>query len=700
MNQSLSISQRGSLSEISLPPETVRGGESDLQLVDPPKPQKQTKTTPSNPLKKAPASYKTKDLTISSKGQERLQKTLDARAAKKTRFENPPPGEESTVSKEKGKERLTRGQKFLKEFKSVFKNLGKLTKATGDGVKYVSGGSMDVSKVTGGIGAGTQLFETASDIYLAKVKVDKAKSDLEVVKQFSPEKVKQEEEHITGLRNKAAGLKGKTETGISQTTKQISTLKSKIANCNSTILKKEGEMEAISRKLDILKDNVSLLRDNDCGTDFIQEERSRLRGQLKDLETDISTLEGRRDKLERILDGKEKKLGKLTVLLPKVQTDLDELNEMLTKHVSTSRLKGRMAEKDLNSYNDSVPLERAKLIKSLWDGQKAITDLGSIASVSGSVAAEGFKLASGVTGVVVGPLTVAVNSYEFYNDVKENRAFLGLKKKSTEALGRNDVIKQDDGELLAIAERLRLKQKKQSVDKGLSATKNFFGALGGVGTATAGAVAIAVTAGAVSATATGVLIATPVGWGLAGLAALAAIGYGVYKLARHLNSKGIKDALQTTISTAHSNLPSAKVGELNLEGKEAKAMKKVTDKMVAALKSQGITATASDFTMVEVENYAAKKLLARDTGVATASLYHRFKDEAALHFQQQGIDSPTEKDFDEYLVAKKSELPVSSAVGLMSTLGLSLSKGEALDLFRDKSSSDGVKFLSKKLKLA
>lgn len=238
------------------------------------------------------------------------------------------------------------------------------------------------------------------------------------------------------------------------------------------------------------------------------------------------------------------------------------------------------------------------------------------------------------------------------------------------------------------------------MDKGLSATKNFFGALGGVGTATAGAVAIAVTAGAVSATAAGVVIATPIGWALAGGAALAAIGYGIYKLARHLNSKGIKDALQTTLKNLNGQDGAKKISDLGLEGKDAKAMTRVTDKMIKALKAQGITAKASDFTVAEVQAYASSKLLARDSGVATASLYHRFKEELAEHFAQKGITDPTEQDMEDYLTAKKDERPVGTAVGLMSTLGLSLNKAEALDMFRDSSSSDSIKFLTKKLKLA
>lgn len=698
MNQSVTLQRQSSIQDLGVPSSGEKLNESGLQPIDPPK--GKGTTAPSNLKKSPPSSFKSKDLVLSEKGRGRLQKTIEGRVAKKEKFENLPTEktERDKVKAEKSKETQSKFQKFLKEFKSVFKNTGKLTKATGDGVKYLGGG--DVTKVTGGIGAGAQLFETVSDIYLAKVKVDKAKTDLETVEKFSPEKLKQEEAELRKGREEVREVKRDAEKGVSSTNKQLKTLNKTATGLKKQIKTKEGEIETVKNRMDIIKSNIALARHNDVGTDFLKEELGRLGDRLNDLEGEKRVLGKQLHVCKGKISVREQRLELFQKQIEKCDELISKFDEAIKGNVSTGRMKGRVAEKDLNSYNDNVGLERAKLIKSLWDGQKALMDIGSISTVGTQVVSEGFKLAGGVTGVVVGPLTVAVNGYEFYNDVRDNRQFLALKEKSTQALKRDDVIKQDDVELLAIAERLRLKQKKQSVDKGLSATKNFFGALGGIGTATAGAVAIAVTAGAVSATAAGVLIATPVGWGLAGAAALAAIGYGIYKLARHLNSKGIKDALQTTLQNISGKDPGTKISDLNLEGKDAKAMKRVTDKMIKALKAQGITATASDFTVADVEAYASKKLLARDTGVATASLYHRFKEEVGGYFNQQGITDPTENDIEGYLNAKKDERPVSSAVGLMAALGLSLTKGEAIDMFRDGSSSDSVKFLTKKLKLA
>ncbi|WP_265595301.1 hypothetical protein [Verrucomicrobium sp. BvORR106] len=699
MDQTSTISRQSSVQSLPhlAPPDQSSGG---LQQVDPPKPKGQV--PPTDMQRTAPSSFKTQGLKVSDKVRGRVQQTVDARAAKQAKFDSPPPSgpERDKVLKEKSKDTQSRFQKFLKEFKSVFKNTGKAIKAGGDGAKYIGGSGHDVSKITGGIGAGAQIVETVSDIYLAKVKIDKAKSDLEIVKEFSPEKMKQEEANLRSTRSDLLKAKSKIEGHVDKAKSLVKSATKELKSLDRGLQLKDAEIGIIKGKLKGIHENIQLMRARGYGEDFLVEQGVELQGMLDDLQGQRDDLAAKREACSKKLDTRQTKLDGLQEKLTECNEVLKSVDDALAKNTTTGRMKGRVAEKDLNSFNDNVGLERAKMVKSLWDGQKAVLDIGTISSAGTQVVSEGFKLAGGVTGVVVGPLTVAVNSYEFYNDVTDNRAFLALKKKSTDALSRTDVIKQDDVELLAIAERLRLKQKKQSVDKGLSATKNFFGALGGVGTATAGAVAIAVTAGAVSATAAGVVIATPIGWALAGGAALAAIGYGIYKLARHINSKGIKEALQTTLKNLDGQDGTKKISDLGLEGKDAKAMTRVTDKMVKALKAQGITAKASDFTVADVQAYASSKLLARDSGVATASLYHRFKEELTDHFAQKGITDPTEQDMEDYINAKKDERPVSTAVGLMSTLGLSLNKAEALDMFRDSSSSDSIKFLTKKLKLA
>ncbi|HSJ04061.1 MAG TPA: hypothetical protein VK956_16470 [Verrucomicrobium sp.] len=501
------------------------------------------------------------------------------------------------------------------------------------------------------------------------------------------------------MQDKIKATKKEIQGKIATTTTTLGEARAERDNIKDTAKQLKSSVKDLKAQLATLDAQISAKGGGPVDRGIV-ESRAHIDSDLRDFETEADRLDTTLSEMDASIDTMDKSLTTLGERLQKSDDLLTDIDAVLKNLAVTGRMKGRNAEKDLTSYNDSVPLERAKMVKSLWDGQKAITDIGMLSSGAGTVAAEGFKLASGVTGVVVGPLTMAVNSYEMYNDVNERNVQLALKAQSTKVLKSTTGIKQDDGELLAIAERLKLKQTKQSVDKGLSATKNFFGALGGAGTAVAGGVAIAVTAGAVATTASAVLIATPIGWGLAGAAALAAIGYGIYKLARHVNSSGIKEALQTTLKNVQGKDPATKVGDLGLTGKDAKAMGKITDKMIKALAAQGITATADQFTVQDVQNYASKKLLARDTGVATASLYHRFKEETGAHFRQKGITNPTADDFDAYLKDRKAETPVSTAAGLISTLGFSMSKEEALDLYRDSSSSDSIKFLSKKLKLS
>ncbi|MEZ0275144.1 MAG: hypothetical protein ACAH88_09580, partial [Roseimicrobium sp.] len=92
--------------------------------------------------------------------------------------------------------------------------------------------------------------------------------------------------------------------------------------------------------------------------------------------------------------------------------------------------------------------------------------------------------------------------------------------------------------------------------------------------------------------------------------------------------------------------------------------------------------------------YACKKLLARDTGTATQALYTRFKEEVKAHLGDQPV---TKEAMEKYIKTVSQKVPVDSAVGLMAKLGVGLKGEEALDLYRDKSQSDGIKFLSKKI---
>lgn len=512
------------------------------------------------------------------------------------------------------------------------------------------------------------------------------------------------------------------------------------------------EIDRIEGQLRALEENIEDAPELETGTDFYEEEQDRLSqklsdvqsrlarveqeldprisgkkeevakigGKLREVNKDISTVMEQRDKLKSELTTAKDDRRHLKKDVERLETkgraialrvekkksehkterrELGKLRTELGESLSTDKLKLRMAEKDLNQYNDDVPLERAKLMKSLLDGESATANLISV-STSGvsTVVSEGAKLAGGYVGVVVGPLTAVVNTIDLVNDHKGRLTALSLKHKADNALASKDGIKQDDAELLAIAERMRLKQKKTSVDKGLSGTKNFFGAVGGLGTAAAGGATIAAIAGAgIAAAAAAASILTPVGWALAGAAAAAAVGYGIYKLARHLNSQAIKQALRETISITNEEDGDKKLSELQgLSKKQQKALDKVAEKCLKALKQEDPTLDIKkgDLTMDQLNAYACKKLLARDTGVAAEALLERFKAEVKAHLGDQPI---TKEAMEQYLKTEGQKVPVDSAAGLLAKLGVGLKAEEAVDLYRDKSQSDAIKFLSKKM---
>ncbi|RBP46187.1 hypothetical protein DES53_102573 [Roseimicrobium gellanilyticum] len=487
---------------------------------------------------------------------------------------------------------------------------------------------------------------------------------------------------------------------------KLSVAQSKLAKVQEEldpqIARKKEEISNIEGKLRDIDDNIRSLKPESTqisGTSFFMEQRDKLKN-------DLTAAKSERRQLKKDIEGLEDDGRKLELRVQKkkatYQTERKELKKLRTElgeSLSTDKLKMRMAQKDLNQYNDDVPLERAKLVKSLLDGESATANLISVASSGAStVVSEGAKLAGGMVGVVVGPLTAVVNTVDLVNDHKGRMTALNLKHKASDALAQKDGIKQDDAELLAIAERLRLKQKKTSVDKGLSATKNFFGAAGGIGTAAAGAATIATIVGAgVAAAGAAAAVLTPVGWALAGAAAAAAIGYGIYKLVRHVNSQAIKEALKETISLTNKEDGNTKLGELEgLSKKQQKALDKVAEKCLAALKKEDPTLDLKkeDLTMDQLNSYACKKLLARDTGIATEALLERFKTEVKAHLGDKPV---TKEAMEQYLKTESQKVPVDSAVGLMAKLGVGLKAEEAVDLYRDKSQSDAIKFLSKKI---
>ncbi len=220
------------------------------------------------------------------------------------------------------------------------------------------------------------------------------------------------------------------------------------------------------------------------------------------------------------------------------------------------------------------------------------------------------------------------------------------------------------------------------MDKGLSATKNAFGVVGGAGSIMAGVAAAGLAGGA---------LLTPVGWGLAGAGAVAALGYCGYKLYRNYESSQIKQALQQTLKTLGQKLdveevsPKKKLGELKTEKAltkdEISAMDRVADKVVKEQAKLGNKIKRDDVTLEQLQDYAPRKLLSRDTGFASDALYVRFKKEVDAHFKGE---APTKEGLEQYLKAEAAKQPVDSAVGMMSKLGVGLKSEEALDLYHSK----------------
>ena len=766
-----------------------------------------------------PRTYKTHDLNLSDTSKDRLISLVESRAQKKAQAKQ----ERSETRFERFKAVFTN-----KEVKTAIKNAGKEFKAIGDmaskTIDTTSSSVKGFGQGAGVIGAGAQFVETGVDIYLAKQKVKKAKTDLSTVKRGT-DQLRQElalKEQIVDKLNErktARAALRRSEKNLAKQSGELKDQREELAKQETEIAKMERQlrmldenMRSVSRgrhigdnflkeqqteltdrlssattglqqlekakintlaarqetitrmqgQLRVLEENIQIAPQHGIGTSFLEEERQRVSKELSAMQDSIPRVERMMDeqieaqrqevsKIEGQLLGldenlraisqkselpstsflqkehdrvsqrlstarsglqqlkgeiteKEKQVRGLEWTVQRRQKRVDQHSDGLKKMrsqlsdlQSKDKLKLRMARKDLDQYNDDIHLERAKLMKSLLDGANSVGTVVNVGlSTAGEVVKEGAKLGGGAIGVIAGPVTFGVNTKDFINDVKGNRDALKLKHKASNLLADKNGIKQDDTELLAIAERLHLKQKKNSVDKGLSATKNFFGALGGLGTAASGGAAIALAVGGAAAAATAAAaVLTPVGWALAGAAAAAAIGYGIYKIARHINSQAIKEALQTTLLKTNNEPGDKKLSELQgLTKKEAKALDKVASKAVKALAQQGIQKEKGDLTVDELQNYASKKLLARDTGVATQALYARFKEEVTTHLNGR---QPTKENLESYIRAEAHKQPVDSAVGLLSKLGVGLKGEEALDLYRDKSTSDGIKFLSKKI---
>ncbi|WP_156345814.1 hypothetical protein [Verrucomicrobium spinosum] len=92
-------------------------------------------------------------------------------------------------------------------------------------------------------------METVSDLYLAKVKIDKAKSDLEVVKEFSPGKMKQEEANLRGVRSDVLKIKGKLEGHVDKAKSLVKTATTQLKSLDRDLQLKDAEINLIKGKL-------------------------------------------------------------------------------------------------------------------------------------------------------------------------------------------------------------------------------------------------------------------------------------------------------------------------------------------------------------------------------------------------------------------------------------------------------------------
>lgn len=654
------ITEHGTTQRSGSSPKPSRIGSENVQGLDqPPRTNRSRELSVSQRggkrISDPPRTYKSEDLHMEKKGVSRLNKTVEGGFKKAEKLKT-----DKVAARKNFKAKF---DKFLKEFKSVVKNTGKAGKAVGDTAKGVREAVITGNKMRLG---GFDSSEAQKALSKIALKGDTTSGVL--------------------------GDMAKVTSGIGAVTQLIET--------GADIYLFHGKTEKLKvdhAMVQEFSDTVEELRDakrelQQLSAPFDQKLRSWQESisDAKELELDSETIGVLEEQRDIVKDKRDEALQDVTARI-----------KQLTDKVNNTAIGSKLAKGDMDKFLDDLGWEGAKLYKSVGDGLKAGVDLARLAVTSGTVAAEGLKAASGTVGAIIGPLTFVINTRDGIKDIEDNRAALKLKHKAGDAI-KGKHIKQDDAELLAIAERIRLKQKKQSVDKGLSATKNAFGAVGGLASGFAGAATIAAMA---TGAAVGVAaIATPVGWALAGAAALAAIGYGCYKLARHLHSQSIKASLQQTIQTLNQqNDKTATLDSLRggLSSKETKALDRVAGKLVAAFKAQGIDKKPGDLTVGQLQDYAMKKLLARDTGIATSSLYHRFKDEVLEALAPKTAGSITQQDMQRYLDGEDLNHTVNSAASLMAKLGLNLSPQDALLLLNTGSGgeSSALKFLGKKLRL-
>ncbi len=296
------------------------------------------------------------------------------------------------------------------------------------------------------------------------------------------------------------------------------------------------------------------------------------------------------------------------------------------KKLHTMALKAFLAEKtlqtDKSGWDRKIHLERGKCASAWLSVPRYAIDIARYTTVMRTGTANVLK---GVSGGAAGVLGIIGAGLDFKAMIDSSRdAHKLIEKRDKFHKVRTDRKGSKDRTMEMLAKRLEMKASKNRTTKIMSALKYASGTLGGLGSAFAGTVSMAgVIMGSSLAIAS---VATPVGWALGGLAALGLIGYGLYRLGRHIRSKGVKTKIENGLKALDQLDGGKRPHELSkdlkkgLEFIKAKGRKHgVETRSVSRLKSR------SEINGRRLENRAALRefaldyRLSRDTRTASAT---------------------------------------------------------------------------------
>lgn len=310
-------------------------------------------------------------------------------------------------------------------------------------------------------------------------------------------------------------------------------------------LKEYEQVQKLVQKRDDLQGKLQLAR----------VKHQKLDGRLKSVESRISelakkgktskTLTEKRDQLKQQVATARWQVKSLTKRFNKVDGDprLAKLHSMALKGF----LAGKTLESDVRPGLRKIHLERAKCAGNWLELPKHVVDATRLTATLSTGASTVLKGVSGGVGGALGLFTFGTDLKATIDNSREAHELIAKREKYKTARDG-----ETDRTLDMLGKRLQMKATKNRHTKIAGAVKYATGATAGLGSAVAGGIVLAgVITGTTLAAAA---IATPVGWALGGLAAVALIGYGCYRLARHFRSKGVKEKVDLALDTLEKNI--------------------------------------------------------------------------------------------------------------------------------------------------